>query len=698
MSCCAQGKAATNNNPILAKGWEEFWSSEYQLPYYFHKKLKKTQWEHPGYSLPNGKPIKLKKIVSLKEGIETKKSNKKFECTFVQGPLGLKLREDMDVRGNMIVEVWDVVPEGQADNSGRINVKDRLSKIGGRDCNLMELPEILRSIKTCGRPLTLEFCKPPTKAEEDALNAAAVKRAEERKRLEEEERKERERKELLEKERQLQEQKELEAKELRKKRMLEEEKQREKEEQEAQELREKEEQEARELREKEEQEAQELREKEEQEAKAEQEARELKEKQEREAEEAERARQLAEELANENGERETFTFPEGPMGMILGDGENDEDGSFVELISKVDGSKAEEETTLLLGDRIVKVASTPVKGLDFEHVMTVLKSAERPVELTFLHPTGNIRRSFYFHDGPMGMTLEDDTDAADNDIVKLASIKEESQAAQMSNLEVNDCIIAIGGESVAGFHFDKIMSILTASPRPVKLTFMRPPKVEEYVYTFEAGPIGLVLGDSVNDRSGKVFVGVVSKKPGSAADKYPDLKENDQITHIGDQKVKGLDFAHVMEILKEEPRPMNLTFIRPQQVEAASVQVDDAAGQEKKAPPPPQPASAPQAEPAAAEAPSTPSSGEAKPQSTPQSSTTGAAKKRGSMGGGKRSRSSTVGGKKTPRGSAAGKTPRGSAAGKTPRGSSGGKKRTSSIGGKSAGAKSRGSASGKKRS
>ncbi len=131
MSCCAQGKAATNNNPILAKGWEEFWSSEYQLPYYFHKKLKKTQWEHPGYSLPNGKPIKLKKIVSLKEGIETKKSNKKFECTFVQGPLGLKLREDMDVRGNMIVEVWDVVPEGQADNSGRINVKDRLSKIGG---------------------------------------------------------------------------------------------------------------------------------------------------------------------------------------------------------------------------------------------------------------------------------------------------------------------------------------------------------------------------------------------------------------------------------------------------------------------------------------------------------------------------------------------------------------------------------------
>ena len=77
------------------------------------------------------------------------------------------------------------------------------------------------------------------------------------------------------------------------------------------------------------------------------------------------------------------------------------------------------------------------------------------------------------------------------------------------NLEVNDCIIAIGGESVAGFHFDKIMSILTASPRPVKLTFMRPPKVEEYVYTFEAGPIGLVLGDSVNDSSGqrRIFYG-----------------------------------------------------------------------------------------------------------------------------------------------------------------------------------------------
>lgn len=203
MSCCAKGvKSNTNKpfNPVLLKGWEEFWSKEYQLPYFYNKKLKKTQWEHPGFSLPNSRnAVKFKQARKSKSnpgetgGIEaeytsgTARGQKAVVCTFEEGPLGLKLREEMDRLGNIYIEVWEVMLCGQAGQHGALDEKDRLVKIGKQDVGHMELPEVMGIIKNARRPLRIEFQKPPPKATETAISRQALQRVQERRANEEKE-------------------------------------------------------------------------------------------------------------------------------------------------------------------------------------------------------------------------------------------------------------------------------------------------------------------------------------------------------------------------------------------------------------------------------------------------------------------------------------------------------------------------------
>ena len=54
-----RSKKDKTQNPILAAGWEEYWDPRYGVAYFVNKKQKKSQWEHPGYSTPDGKPVKL---------------------------------------------------------------------------------------------------------------------------------------------------------------------------------------------------------------------------------------------------------------------------------------------------------------------------------------------------------------------------------------------------------------------------------------------------------------------------------------------------------------------------------------------------------------------------------------------------------------------------------------------------------------
>ena len=373
MLCCSKGVGPKKNesvyNPVLAKGWQEYWSTEYKLPYYYHKKLKKTQWDHPGYSLPNGKKL-LTNIDKgeLKEGIR-KVVAKPVTCFFKEGPLGLKLREDIDNEGNMFVEVHEISPNEQAGQEGLISEKMRLLSVAGEKCIGWELPEILAIVKRAKRPIEMQFIKPPPK-QSTTMKKEAVKPliksslAEKPKKPT-----------LMEKVYSFQEGPiglslqdgyDPDGSQF-----------------------------------------VEVMSKHEGSQAANQSSLHLHDRITRigqtsvvgldfahvmvNLKEARRPVELAfVSPPDEVMEELKFTFSPGPMGIVLGDGISENVGRapilFVEVLEKVPGSQADGFSNLHIHDRIVRVGDVSVKGLDFAHVMEILQGAARPLELSFVRP------------------------------------------------------------------------------------------------------------------------------------------------------------------------------------------------------------------------------------------------------------------------------------------------------------------------
>ena len=373
MLCCSKGVGPKKNesvyNPVLAKGWQEYWSTEYKLPYYYHKKLKKTQWDHPGYSLPNGKKL-LTNIDKgeLKEGIR-KVVAKPVTCFFKEGPLGLKLREDIDNEGNMFVEVHEISPNEQAGQEGLISEKMRLLSVAGEKCIGWELPEILAIVKRAKRPIEMQFIKPPPK-KSTTMKKEAVKPliksslAEKPKKPT-----------LMEKVYSFQEGPiglslqdgyDPDGSQF-----------------------------------------VEVMSKHEGSQAANQSSLHLHDRITRigqtsvvgldfahvmvNLKEARRPVELAfVSPPDEVMEELKFTFSPGPMGIVLGDGISENVGRapilFVEVLEKVPGSQADGFSNLHIHDRIVRVGDVSVKGLDFAHVMEILQGAARPLELSFVRP------------------------------------------------------------------------------------------------------------------------------------------------------------------------------------------------------------------------------------------------------------------------------------------------------------------------
>ena len=373
MLCCSKGVGPKKNesvyNPVLAKGWQEYWSTEYKLPYYYHKKLKKTQWDHPGYSLPNGKKL-LTNIDKgeLKEGVR-KVVAKPVTCFFKEGPLGLKLREDIDNEGNMFVEVHEISPNEQAGQEGLISEKMRLLSVAGEKCIGWELPEILAIVKRAKRPIEMQFIKPPPK-QSTTMKKEAVKPliksslAEKPKKPT-----------LMEKVYSFQEGPiglslqdgyDPDGSQF-----------------------------------------VEVMSKHEGSQAANQSSLHLHDRITRigqtsvvgldfahvmvNLKEARRPVELAfVSPPDEVMEELKFTFSPGPMGIVLGDGISENVGRapilFVEVLEKVPGSQADGFSNLHIHDRIVRVGDVSVKGLDFAHVMEILQGAARPLELSFVRP------------------------------------------------------------------------------------------------------------------------------------------------------------------------------------------------------------------------------------------------------------------------------------------------------------------------
>ena len=166
-----RSKKEKSDNPVLAAGWEEFWDPRYGVAYFVNKKQKKSQWEHPGYSTPDGKPVKLESGSkeagrdAVKIAVTTpKKSNatsleasnsETYKCIFGKGKLGLVLEEGTYSTGQTYVKVVSV--GGQAEANG-VQINSAIIRVGAQD--FLQNPtvnEVTEALTSSTKPMEVMF-------------------------------------------------------------------------------------------------------------------------------------------------------------------------------------------------------------------------------------------------------------------------------------------------------------------------------------------------------------------------------------------------------------------------------------------------------------------------------------------------------------------------------------------------------------
>ena len=145
LNCFKGSKKGTVVNPSLAAGWEEFWDPRYGASYFYNKKLKKTQWVHPGFSTDVGKKVAVKaesKPEPIKwnansqtqqvkaNPVDASNPDGEYKCYFGKGPTGLSLEEGLNADGHTCVRVMEV--KGQA-LTNEVTIKSEIVRVGSTE-------------------------------------------------------------------------------------------------------------------------------------------------------------------------------------------------------------------------------------------------------------------------------------------------------------------------------------------------------------------------------------------------------------------------------------------------------------------------------------------------------------------------------------------------------------------------------------
>ena len=81
----------------------------------------------------------------------------------------------------------------------------------------------------------------------------------------------------------------------------------------------------------------------------------------------------------------TCRFGNGPLGIQFGDGVRKDGESYVEVIEKLPEGQGMGYDELHKGARVVRIGARPIRGMDFDNVISIIKSEKRPLEITFIH-------------------------------------------------------------------------------------------------------------------------------------------------------------------------------------------------------------------------------------------------------------------------------------------------------------------------
>ena len=186
-------------------------------------------------------------------------------------------------------------------------------------------------------------------------------------------------------------------------------------------------------------------------------------------------------------------------------------------------------------------------------------------------PNADMIFSHIFQTGPIGLGLDKIFGSKNGNGVEVHRISPGSQADSANNdpntahkIGVGDHLQKVAEVDVSDMPLDggerSVMAELRNAARPLKLTFK---KCRDIVFSceFGDGPIGLRLDDSPNvEGKGQEVLQVIDGT--NAARAVPAIKQGDRLVHVGNHNVTHLEYSNTLEYLKNEARPLMLTFRR----------------------------------------------------------------------------------------------------------------------------------------
>jgi hypothetical protein len=200
-----------------------------------------------------------------------------------------------------------------------------------------------------------------------------------------------------------------------------------------------------------------------------------------------------------------LTFGDGPMGLSITSVDasghaiphSDAPCDHIVLSAKSHGTPADACPQLQCGMVVKAIQGTPLRGLSFNQVAQMLRSAPRPVTIVFGRTvdaggTGTMAAAstsapsaedlpLTFGDGPMGLSITS-VDASGHaishsdapcDHIVLSAKSHGTPADACPQLQCGMVVKAIQGTPLRGLSFNQVAQMLRSAPRPVTIVFGR---------------------------------------------------------------------------------------------------------------------------------------------------------------------------------------------------------------------------------
>lgn len=349
----------------------------------------------------------------------------------------------------------------------------------------------------------------------------------------------------------------------------------------------------------------------------------------------------------------TVTWSNGPLGVTLKDDCVNQKVPIVNRLTKKAGSVAVKQN-IIIGDVLVAINNIDTIQLGCSLSMSILKKVQLPAKLRFRGvggpPPGSeeaeaaeeaeganddllkvekeeanggvslsmSRPATYtinWNEGPLGLTIIPGLDETDLPVIKKVTGTGTSKGIETA--QVGDLLENMNGVPTTGMHFEKVVSYLKSTPKPVLLRFRSatgeselvaptvPPvaqvmrvasqpvmargsldsatastfsrgsnelsrtmplpsaapvaqQPDNYKIIWGSGPLGLTI-DAIPNSSGAYIKRISSQ--GAAAQLSQDCT-GDELTHINDMDVGRIVFQDIVAHLKNVPRPVTLFFRR----------------------------------------------------------------------------------------------------------------------------------------